>query len=256
MLSTRVQSDGYAVYPATPGSLIWARAANAAVEDLLRDPVLRATWLQCQGTWFVGVDVLPNGPDGALSGTALQTPALNALSTVPKLHRAQVSVTFPGYPKPRNGESEAGFRYRLNRDAAHVDGILAEGPDKRRFVREPHAFILGIALSEADAGASPLVVWPGSHTLMQQAFQAAMQDHPPATLSDVDVTEIYQSTRRSVFANCPRVTVPLKPGQSVLLHPMLLHGVAPWEDGAKAEGGRRVAYFRPLARSVSEWLAI
>ena len=32
-------------------------------------------------------------------------------------HKAQLSVIFPGYPKPRAGDSEASFEYRLKRDA-------------------------------------------------------------------------------------------------------------------------------------------
>jgi hypothetical protein len=40
---------------------------------------------------------------------------------------------------------------RLVSDAAHVDGLLAEGPEKRRYVREPHAYILGVTLSIAAA---------------------------------------------------------------------------------------------------------
>ena len=86
-------------------------------------------------------------------------------------HKAQVSITYPGHPKPREGESDAAFQFRKILDAAHVDGILGIGTPKRRFVREPHAYILGMPLNDFDAGASPMVVWEGSHQIMQAAFQ-------------------------------------------------------------------------------------
>lgn len=255
-LPAAVQEAGYAVYPASQASRAWAQAANDQADAVLRDPAWRNTWLVCGGTWFVGVDALPSDPSGAVAGLPFVGPAVTALGALPPLHRAQLSVTYPGYPKPRDGESAAAFGYRQRRDAAHVDGILAEGPDKRRFVREPHAFILGIALSQADPGASPLVVWPGSHRLMQAAFRAALGAMPPDRQADTDITEVYQNIRRQVFDTCPRVPVPLTSGAAVLLHPMTLHGVAPWQEGAAATGGRRVAYFRPLAGSVLEWLGI
>ena len=52
-------------------------------------------------------------------------------------HKAQLSVIFPGYPKPRTGDSEAAFEYRRKRDAAHVDGLLPIGVEKTYLV-EPH----------------------------------------------------------------------------------------------------------------------
>ena len=108
---------------------------------------------------MVGVDALPNRPDGSVAGVALGGQAIAAamaLSGTVALHPAQLSVTRPGYPRPSERESEAAFGYRLRRDAAHVDWLMAEGPDKRRFLREPHAWILGIALTTADADAAPL----------------------------------------------------------------------------------------------------
>ena len=44
------------------------------------------------------------------------------------LHPAQLSVIYPGYPKPRVGESEAAGRYRAKRDAAHLDWLKMELP--------------------------------------------------------------------------------------------------------------------------------
>lgn len=103
--------------------------------------------MYCEGTWFVGVDTLPNAPDGTvgeagpLTGQAWE--AVSELYGRLPLHRGQVSVMYPGYPRPKDGEGEAAFGYRLRRDAAHVDGLLLEGPDRRRFLKERHAYIWG-----------------------------------------------------------------------------------------------------------------
>lgn len=247
---------GWLSFPADGGSLDWVAAALPVAREVLARP--GGDW-RCGGTWFVGVDALPNDGVGAVSGVELQGAAIEAamrLCGPLPLHPAQLSVTRPGYPQPSPDESETAWRFRKNRDAAHVDGLLAEGVEKRRFVREPHAWVLGIALTEADAAASPLVVWEGSHLRMGRAFGAAFAGHAPDSWGDVDVTDAYQAARREVFENCPRVPVPLRPGEAVLLHRHLLHGVAPWADGAlAAREGRAIAYFRPELRSVAAWAA-
>ena len=122
-----LETRGWTRFAADCATLDWAAAAHEAGCAALADPVQRETWLQCEGTWFVGVDALPTAPDGSIGGVPLAGPAPAALAPLPDLHPAQLSITFPGYPRPRAGESEAGFRYRLKRDAAHVDGVLAEG---------------------------------------------------------------------------------------------------------------------------------
>ncbi len=237
----------------------WAAAALAPARAAVRDPA-NARWHVCEGTWFVGVDALPNGPDGAVAGSGPLTGAvidavIAETGPMPDLHRAQVSVTWPGYPRPRAGENAAAFRYRRNRDAAHVDGVRAEGPDRRRYVREPHAFILGLPLTRADPDAAPLVVWEGSHRIMARAFQAAFAGHPPADWPDIDVTKPYQAARREVFETCRRIPVPARPGEAVLLHRLTVHGVAPWAAGAGAgPDGRMIAYFRPeLPGGIAGW---
>ncbi len=237
----------------------WVACALGPARAALRDPDL-AQWHVCSGTWFVGVDALPNGPDGAVAGSGpLRGEAIDAIRAetgpFPPLHPAQLSVTWPGYPQPREGESEAAFRYRLNRDAAHVDGVRGEGAEKRRHVREPHAFILGIALTDGTADNAPLVVWENSHHIMARAFQTAFADVPVAQRGDLDITEIYQSARREVFETCQRVVLPLQSGEAVLVHRLALHGVAPWTgDAPKSEDGRMIAYFRPeLADGLARW---
>lgn len=260
---TDFDRDGWTLFGADPAVAQWAACALGPARLAVADPAL-AHWHTCQGTWFVGVDALANAPDGSVNGsgngsgplTGRAVAALRArMGPLPPLHRAQISVMYPGYPKPRAGESAAAFRYRRNRDAAHVDGVLAEGPDRRRFVREPHAFILGLPLTHADPDAAPLVVWSGSHRIMARAFQAAFAGHPPADWADLDVTDIYQSARREVFETCTRVPVPARPGEALLLHRLTLHGVAPWAETARAgPDGRMIAYFRPeLTGGIADW---
>lgn len=256
MVTDALSARGWVRIPAHSDTLAWARAAHRTGLEVTQDPEMQRQWLHCEGTWFVGVDALPNAPDGSLGAVPLKGPAIDLLRPLPPLHRAQLSVTYPGYPRPRAGEGAGAFRYRLNRDAAHVDGIIAEGPDRRRFVREPHAFILGLPLTAADSGASPLVVWEGSPEVMRAALLTALDGHPAERWADVDVTEAYQAARREVFARCPRVVVTAQPGEAILLHRLALHGVAPWQPGAVAPPeGRMIAYFRPPhERGVAAWL--
>ena len=237
-----------------PGLQAWADAALPAA----RRHVLSGDeeW-RCGGTWLAGVDALPNGAGGDIEGVPLPSELRAVLPWHPdSWHAAQLSTLRPGYPQPWAGESDAAFRFRQTRDAAHVDGLLPIGPDRRRMLREPHAFILGLPLTEADPGAAPLVVWEGSQTLIRRAFTAALAPHPPETWGDIDLTEVYHAARREAFATCPRVALPARPGEALLLHRMILHGMAPWADGAMAPPeGRIIAYFRPEFAHVADWLA-
>ncbi len=239
---------GYRRVAEHPALQAWADAARPLAAAAVR---ASSDW-RCGGTWCVGLEALGNDPDGTVAGVTLPW-GLLGLDPVP-LHRAQVSTTRPGYPQPSAAESEAAYRFRLNRDSAHLDGLLPVGPEKRRYVKEPHAWILGLPLNRADAGAAPLVVWEGSHLVMQAALSPLLAgiDDP----SEVDITDAYQDARAEVFRTCARVELPGVPGEAVILHRHLIHGVAPWADGATADDpGRMVAYFRPLLPSVTEWIA-
>lgn len=239
----------------------WRQVRTAALADwaaaawpLARRAVTTSqeAW-RCGGTWFVGLDALPNDPSGRVADVAFPWKDIG-LAAVP-VHPAQLSVLRAGYPQRGIEETEAGFRFRRDRDAAHLDGLLPIGPEKRRMVKEPHAWIVGVPLNRADAGASPLVIWEGSHLIMRAALRAALAGHAPETWENVDVTEAYQAARREVFATCRRVELPGQVGEAVILHRLLIHGVAPWAAGAEAEApGRVVAYFRPVLTSVADWL--
>jgi hypothetical protein len=158
--------------------------------------------------------------------------------------RAQVSICFPGYPQPWEGESDSAFAFRRDRDAAHVDGLRRSDPGRRRKLGETHAFILGIPLTRTLPDAAPFTVYEGSHELMRRAFRDRLAGIDPADWADEDITEAYVAARRQVFETCPRVTVHALPGEAYIAHRLVLHGVASW--GGSAETGlRAIAYFRP-----------
>jgi hypothetical protein len=233
-----------------PAIAAWARAALPLARQVLE--AANHPW-RAGGTWFVGVDALPNGPDGGIGDVPFPWSAL-PLDPVP-LHPAQLSTLRPGYPQPGPDESAAAFAFRRDRDAAHLDGLLPIGPEKRRMIREPHAFILGLPLNDCSPAASPLVVWEGSHRPMQKALAQRLHSFPAESWADVDVTETYQTARRRVFENHPRRELPARPGEATLLHRHCLHGVAPWNPRASAPPeGRIIAYFRPMLPSVAEWI--
>ncbi|WP_171205008.1 hypothetical protein [Ruegeria sp. HKCCA0235A] len=250
---------GWVKFPYDPVLAAWVGHALPAARAAVTDPA-HADWLDCDGTWFIGVDALPNdaqgrvGQSGPLAGTAMSFIA-GRYGQLP-LHKGQVSVMHPGYPRPRRGENEAAAGYRRNRDAAHVDGLRPMGPDRRRRVDEPHAWILGIPLTEASPDASPMVLWEGSHHILGAAFRRALAGTPQERLHEVDITDIYQSARREVFETCPRIELPAKPGEAYVLHRHCLHGVAPWAETASAgPDGRMIAYFRPeCSGGVAEWI--
>ncbi|MCU9838003.1 hypothetical protein OEZ49_09520 [Ruegeria sp. WL0004] len=241
---------GWLRFPFDPVLAGWVDHVLPVARRAVTDPA-HAQWLDCEGTWFIGVDALDNNAEGRVGdGPALAGQAIDFITRhlgMLPLHRGQVSVTYPGYPRPRRGEGEAAFRYRLNRGAAHVDGLKPDGPDRRRHVDEPHGWILGLPLTEAPPEAAPLILWEGSHLILGPALARVMAGHPPEEWHRVDVTDAYQSARREVFETCPRIALHARPGEAYLLHRHCLHGVAPWAEGATAgPDGRMIAYFRPL----------
>lgn len=251
---------GWIRFAYDPDTAAWAARAREAARRAVAEPA-NARWHVCEGTWFVGVDALDNDAEGRVAGaTRLRGPAVEFirahLGGMPPLHRAQVSVVHPGYPRPREGESEAAFRYRVRRDAAHLDGIKATGPDRRRRIEETHAFVLGLPLNATDEAASPLVVWEGSHEVMRAALAEALAPHDPGDWGRIDITDAYHAARRRVFETCRRVPLHAGPGEAYLLHRLALHGIAPWSETATApDDGRVIAYFRPPTRGgVADWL--
>ena len=138
--------DGWCRFAHDPSLANWVRRTRPAARRAVADPQ-NSCWRRYQGTWFVGVHALENDEAGAVNaGPALAGRAVDFIQEALGLaglawDRGQVSVCYPGYPRPAQAESDAIFCYRLNRDAAHVDGLLAEGPERRRHLREFHGFI-------------------------------------------------------------------------------------------------------------------
>lgn len=245
---------GWIALPPSPDVTAWVAAARPVAERILADPEQRRAWLRCGGTWFAGVGVFPNGPDGAaraegvppLGGPPVRLAEAIVGGAPIRWDRAQISVCFPGYPQPSEGESDAAFRFRLRRDAAHVDGLLPEtGPDGRRIRRpgERHAFILGIPLGATHPRAAPLVVWEGSHRLIRAALAERLSGLAPEAWPGADVTEAYTGARARAFETCRRVPVTVPEGGACLVHRLAVHGVAPWT--APEGPPRAIAYFRP-----------
>ena len=239
----------------------WVAASLPAARAAVADPGNRH-WLRHGGTWFAGVNGLANDATGAvpggvkLSGAAVDFIARELGFSGVAWDRGQVSVCYPGYPGRSPDETEAAHRYRRERDAAHVDGLLAEGPGRRRHLREPHGFLFGIPMTETSGLASPFTVWEGSHEVMRRVFRAALAGVEPERWGEVDLTEAYHAARREAFAACRRVVIQARPGEAYVVHRLALHGMAAWgEDGAAGPDGRMIVYFRPVAGGLAEWLS-
>lgn len=253
-------ANGFSVFGPDPALQAWVEASLGAARASVVQPD-NAMWMRYQGTWFVGVSALPNDEHGLVAGgPPLQGRVVDFLRMELCLgefswDRAQVSVCYPGYPARGEGESESLHRYRLSRDAAHVDGLRREGPGRRRFLREHHGFILGIPMVHFSAGAAPLVVWRKSHEVMRAAFEERLFGIEVANWPDQDLTDVYQAARERVFSTCERVEMYARPGEAFLVHRLALHGMAPWAEGATAsDDGRMVVYFRPETGGARQWL--
>lgn len=231
-----------------------ARQAVAAEQN--------AKWLRCGDTWFAGVSVLPNAADGSVCASGVfQGEVVDFIYNTLGIDgfdwdRAQVSVCYPGYPQSMSGESAAAFAYRRDRDAAHVDGLLPEGPDRRRHLREYHGFIVGIPMVDFSHGASPFVVWEGSHQIIRDTFAGVFQGVPVDQWGEMDITGVYHQARNKIFECCTRVEIYATPGEAYLVHRFALHGMAPWQGDARAtRDGRMICYFRPTIGGLENWLS-
>ena len=168
MNKTDFLKDGWCRFDFDPQLMHWVEQVLPHARETLSDH-RNQQWKRCGGTWFAGVNVLENNSDGSIADSdMLKGRAIDFIRQQLEIKqinwdRAQISVCYEGYPQPMASESEAAFQYRVERDAAHVDGLLAEGAERRRHLREIHGFILGIPLVDFSSAASPFVVWQGSH---------------------------------------------------------------------------------------------
>lgn len=263
MTQTQFMQHGWCSFAHSEELHQWAKSVQPVVGQLLTDAAL-AHWWRHGETWFAGVNLLPNDrsggvDDGPVLGADVcawvrRTAMLGAGETI-AWERGQPSVLRPGYPRHGAQETEAAHRFRRNRDAAHVDGLLPVGEQRRRMPQEFHRFILGIPLQQSPAHAGPTVVWEGSHKLIQQAFIEALKDVPIQDWPQTDLTDVYQRTRTEVFDRCKRVEVHVPPGECYLIHRFAVHGMAPWEERAGDQGKlRSIVFFRPEIGSRWDWL--
>jgi hypothetical protein len=266
---------GWCQFESDPELLKWIESALPVARSAVAEPD-NAKWLRCGETWFAGVNILPNASDGSLDrGSPLSGYAVDFITKVfgfaaRKLpagrqstsgltefswDKAQVSICYPGYPQPMATETDAAFKFRRDRDGAHVDGLLPEGPNRRRFLREWHGFILAIPLLDYDSDASPFVIWEGSHEVVREAFESLFKNRSPDEWTSIDVTDAYHAVRRKIFETCRRVEIVAKPGEAYLVHRLALHGVAPWKAAQDSDYKERmICYFRPETGAIEQWL--
>lgn len=252
---------GWTVFEPDPAIEDWARVV-APIATRMSGEAAHGHWWRCGGTWFAGVNILPNDAQGAVAGAVppLSGAALDFIRDDlghgdVAFDPAQLSIVTPGYPAQGEEETEAAWRYRVKRCAAHVDGLERVMPGRRRKLSETHGFLLGIPLGDASSEEGAFVIWDGSHEVMRTAFQQAYRGIDPKDWRDLDITDAYTEARRRVFDECEPVELAPGLGSAYVMHPLALHGVAPW----RADGGaaRAVAYFRPdpFDGDPARWLA-
>lgn len=247
-----LQTQGWCKFDHDSDLADWIAHAKPVADNVLSDETMRAQWLRSGGTWFVGVNALPNDASGALpGGNALNCAALNAAKSVSPaidgLDRAQLSVAYPGYPQQDKDECDARYAFRVHRNGAHLDGLLKGATGTGRFFQEHHSFILGIPLGDVTGDNAPAVVWDGSHHIMAEMLRVHLGDLPVADWGRLDLQAVYAQTRRRIFETCKPLEIQAKAGQAYIIHRFALHGVRPWRKGKRP---RQVVYFRPHVASL------
>ncbi|MFK5998177.1 MAG: hypothetical protein QM492_08705 [Rhodobacterales bacterium] len=247
---------GWAKLPHDPQLAAWLENTRPAANHAINAPENRTNWLRSQGTWFVGVDILHDYPP--LPDTVAKAAKFATGDIVTDWGLGQISVCTKGYPLQDAAETPAMFSYRKRRDYAHLDGLKAVGPARRRKMQEFHGFILGIPLNLTPPKAAPFVLWEGSHLIFRDMLAKAYAGHPPETWAGIDLTEIYQKTRTQIFKCCKRIELHARPGEAYIAHRFALHGMAAWDatlDGP--DEGREIVYFRPYWQGdMQAWLEI
>ena len=140
----------------TPSVAAWVARSLPQAREAVKAPE-NAQWLRSGGTWFVGVNALPNDARRSWCPAARRSPARLSISFAMSwalrdlaLERGQVSVCYPGYPQA----DAVANRRRPSLIAATAPRLISMGfmPKARRgggFFHEPHSFLLGIPMVEA-----------------------------------------------------------------------------------------------------------
>ena len=167
-----INSQGYYVWPWRQDIFQWSQSLLTPARQAMATPE-HQHWWHHQNTWFVGVNALPNNPHGQVAkGKAMMSWLQGLLETyclhAPlNLDKGQISTCHMGYPQQDQDEPNQNYYFRKHFYAAHMDGLIPEGKQRRRYLKEYHSFILGVPLTEHDAQAAPLMVWPNSHQRLQ-----------------------------------------------------------------------------------------
>ncbi|MDC0948600.1 hypothetical protein OAS86_04570 [Gammaproteobacteria bacterium] len=262
MVIREFEREGFAIVPFCSQTAGWVESLRPMITRSLSEPRRGTQWRHGE-TWHLGINQLDNDPFGAVAQAGVPAltghpwAALQALfpDAALALDRAQLSTVLPGYPRFDGTESEAAWRYRVIRDAAHVDGLLKDQGGRR--LLELHDIILGLPLDDAAVERSPTVVWRGSHHMMRDAFRRALAELNPERWSQYDLETIYRETRSRVFEGCERVPIIAEKGCAWLIHPLALHGIAAWQGMVRDAPARTVVYFRPNLcpeRDFARWL--
>ena len=247
MIAGQLEERGWATFPPSNELSDWIDHVDPIAHQIANDERQRRKWLRHGETWFAGVNCLGASPDGSVAGgPPFPGHLLKCLDQLGVewhgFDPGQISVCYPGYPQRDSNESDAAWRFRRHRDAAHVDGLLRKGDPARRYLGEHHAFILGIPLAQYSEHAAPMVVWDGSHRMISAVMQRRLKDVAPEYWGQVDLTDDYVAARRACLNSCKRMPLVVPKGSAYLLHRWALHGVAPWTAG---QGERAIVYFRP-----------
>ncbi len=255
-----LNQNSWAVCEPDKRMLTWIRNAKNTAQQKLKVDGFDKTQLRCGGTWFVGANFLDNDSFGTLNKVRLEGMAIEAiLERYGRLFcewdRAQISICYPGYPKPSKQETAAAFSFRKNSFGAHVDGILPIGNPKRRYAKEYHAFIFGIPLEDYNQFAAPVVVWEGSHRIIRTFLSRVLLQNGVEKWKNLDITQIYAEARKEALSKCKKKIIHVPLGGCYVLHRLAVHGIMPWKKRGNSEAeSRMVAYFRPILKDSQFWL--
>lgn len=223
---------------------------------------------RCDGTWFVGVDTIPNDHHGIvrqslpLDGSIIDF-IKQHLWQRPQWHRGQLSVCFPEYPKKGDEDTLKSWQFRIKHHAAHCDGIHGIGKftndqKKSRFLKEHHRFILAIPLDNITQHNAPMMLWQESHRLIQKMLCDVFANMLTCEWQNYDITKIYQHCRRHILETITPIAMTANYGDAYLLHRHLLHGIKSWDRANHEAKIRRIIYFRPSyhhdSKSMHDWL--
>lgn len=256
----------------------WVEETKNTAITTLQNPK-NTRWWRCGGTWFAGVSVLGNDHQGCtpskngktsqpLQGKAIEFTRKNITKNIPLTQKnnqiawdiGQVSVCTQNYPQiDKDNDTLATHQYRKKRFAAHIDGLLKRGREKKRYLCEQHAFILGIAMNDTSEKAAPFVVYEESHKYIGEFLRSNLKHHPPHKWQEIELTKAYHDIRNKIFATCHPRPLWVRPGEAFLVHRFALHGTKAWHKDATAEPinkipARMLTFFRPQTTNPTAWL--